>query len=183
MRHILSLDVIRRKNCEILSIDDTSVYSEDLPIDCPTLSITPPGFSASIPLDETMIAPGFRINVTACVLGIQSSGCGTELKCLPDGIYVLKYCVSPCDQVYVEYNHLRTCKIRKRYERILCELDLSACEPSSETEKKLSLLKKIDMYIKAAEAKVEECHEPKKGMELYTYAKKLLNKFECKTCQ
>ena len=38
------------------------------------------------------------------------------------------------------------------------------------------------MYLDAAKAKVEFCLEPQKGMTLYNYAIKLLNKFDCKTC-
>ena len=182
-RHRLSLEVLPTKNCDILRLDDSSVYSEDLPVDCPTLNITTPGANYSIELGEADINSGFKnLNLTACILELQTNGCGTEFKCLPDGIYVLKYSVSPNDQVYVEYNHLRVCKLLTRYDKILCELDLANCEPDAETEKKIHLLKKIDMYIKAAVVKVEECHEPKKGMQLYTYAKKLLDKFTCTSC-
>ena len=181
-KHRLSLDVIESRNCDILRIDDTSVYAEDLPVDCPILNITVPGGNYSVELGENQIAPGFRINLTACILELQTAGCGTEFKCLPDGIYVLKYSVSPNDQVMVEYNHLRTCKLRSRYDKVLCELDLSNCEPDSETEKKMQTLHKIDIYIKAAKAKAEECHEPAKAMQLYTYAKKLLDNFTCSSC-
>ena len=38
------------------------------------------------------------------------------------------------------------------------------------------------MYLEAAKAKVETCHEPKKGMTLYNYAMKQLNKFTCSSC-
>ena len=43
-------------------------------------------------------------------------------------------------------------------------------------------LSQIRMYLEAAKAKVEDCHEPQKGMTLYNYAIKLLNKLECKNC-
>jgi hypothetical protein len=181
-KHTLSLQVIETMNCEILRIDDTSVYSDIVPLDCPILSITTPGANYSVQLGETQIAPSFRLNLTACVLELQTTHCGTEFKNLPDGIYVIKYSVSPNDKVYVEYNHLRTTKLRKHYDAVLCDLDLSNCEPSSQTEQKLILLKKIDMYIKAAKAKVEVCHEAAKGMQLYTYAKTLLDKFTCTNC-
>lgn len=181
-KHILSLDVIRSMNCDILRIDDTSVYADSVPVDCPILNITAPGFNYSVELGENQIAPNFRINATACVLELQTEACGTEFKCLPDGVYIIKYSVSPNDKVFVEYNHLRTCKLRNRYNKILCELDLSNCEPDSETTQKMNTLKKIDIYIQAAIAKVEVCHEPAKGMQLYTYAKKLLDNFTCTSC-
>jgi hypothetical protein len=181
-KHILSLAVIETMNCDILRIDDTSVYSEIVPIECPILNVTTPGANYSIELGQNKIEAGFRVNLTACALELQSQECNTNLKALPDGIYILKYSISPNDQVWVEYNYLRTCKLYNRYNKILCDLDLSDCEPDSETEKKLTLLKKIDMYIKAAKAKVEICHEPAKGMQLYTYAKKLLDNFVCTSC-
>ena len=69
--------------------------------------------------------------------------------------------------------------MRLKYEKILCDLDLAACEPSVEVSEQMNMLKDIEMYIKAAVAKVETCHDPKKGMQLYTYAKDLLAKFDC----
>ena len=41
-KHILSLEIPTVANCEIFSIWDTSEYANMLPVDCPTLSITPP---------------------------------------------------------------------------------------------------------------------------------------------
>lgn len=185
-RHVLSLEIIETLNECILRIDDTSVYANTLacplPAECPLLNITPPGFNYSIEIGSPDIAPGFRSSFTACALDLQTEECGTTYKALPDGIYIIKYSVSPNDQVFVEYNHLRTTKLRNRYDKILCELDISDCEPAADVEKKLKELKKIDMYIRAAKAKVEICHEPKKGMQLYTYAKKLLDKFTCASC-
>ena len=39
------------------------------------------------------------------------------------------------------------------------------------------------MYLEAAKAKVEFCHEPLEGMQLFNYAVLLLNKMECRTCK
>ena len=65
---------------------------------------------------------------------------------------------------------------------VICELDVAACDPISETKQKLMDLRLVKMYLEAAKAKVEVCHEPIKGMELYTYAMKLLSKFDCSSC-
>jgi len=181
-QHVLSLEAPETLNCSILRIIDTSVYDLTIPIECPILNITLPGFNYSVEIGEPDIASGFSLNLTACNLEIQSEDCGTTYGALPDGVYVIKYSVSPNDQVYVEYNHLRTSKLRIRYNKILCDLDLASCEPNTATTKKMDKLKTIDMYIQAAIAKVETCHDPKKGMQLYTYAKDLLAKFDCVTC-
>jgi len=181
-RHVLSLEVEDTLNCTILRIEDTSIYEATMPVECPLLEITLPGFTSAVQIGETIIDPSFRINLTACELEIQSSGCGTEFENLPDGIYVIKYSVSPNDEVYVEYNHLRVSKLMNNYKKILCELDLADCDPIQETQDKLEELNLIRGYIEAAKAKVELCHEPKKGMQLYTYAKKRLSKFKCSSC-
>lgn len=179
MRHVLSLEAPQTLNETILRLIDTSVYATELPIECPILNVTLPGFNSSVEFGEADIATGFSLNLTACNLEVQSSNCGTEFKALPDGIYVLRYSVSPNDQVYVEYNHLRTTQLRNKVEKAYCNLELAACDPTEEIVAKLDLLREIESYIKAATAKVETCHDPKKGMQLYTYAKKLLAKFDC----
>jgi hypothetical protein len=182
-QHVLSLEAPDTMNPCILRVVDTSVYNQDTSVECPILEITLPGFSYPVQFGEDKILPGFIENLTACDLEVQTSGCGTTFNNLPDGIYILKWSVSPNDKVYAEYNHLRITKALIMYNEALCELDLGTCEPGSETEKKLDTLRKIRMYLDAAKAKVEVCHEPRKGLELYKYAVKLLNKFECKSCQ
>jgi hypothetical protein len=179
MTHKLSLEVPTVLNSCILKIFDTSVYADYLPVTCPTLHITPPGFNHSIELDFT---PGSSPVITACDLTLQTNNCDENLESIPDGIYIIKYSVSPNEVVYVEYNHLRITKALERYTKILCELDLAACEPSKFVEEKLLKLRQIKTYLEAAKAKVEYCHEPDKGMSLYNYALKLLNKLECKNC-
>ena len=181
-QHVLSLEAPDTLNHCILRIEDTSVYSELRTPECPILEVTLPGFNYAVQFGADVIAPGFRVNLTACDLDVQTDNCGTTFKNLPDGIYVIKYSVAPNDTVYVEYNHLRVTNLMLNYKKILCELDLAACEPTKEIEKKLKDLRLIRDYIEAAKAKVEICHEPKKGMQLYTYAKKLLSKFECRSC-
>lgn len=181
--HKLSLESPETLNVCILRLQDTSVYNEDVTIKCPLLSITLPGFNYSVEFDETEIAPGFNLNLTACDLEIQTLNCGSKFEGLPDGIYVIRYSVSPNDLVYVEYNHLRRTKALLCYNEALCDLDIAACAPDSETEAKLKELNFIKMYLDAAKAVVEICHNPKRGMELYSYAVKLLGKFNCKTCQ
>lgn len=181
--HVLSLESPDTMNCCILRAVDTSVYVPSMPIKCLLLEITLPGFVRPVQFTEADILPGFNLNLTACDLDVQTAGCGTSYNDLPDGIYILKYSVSPNDLVYVEYNHLRITKAMKRYQAILCDLDLSDCDPPELVKKKLNQLRLIQMYLQAAKAKVEFCHEPQKGMQLYTYAVKLLAKMDCKTCK
>ena len=169
--HVLSLEVPTVMNPCIISIMDTSVYADIVPVTCPTLNVTAPGFAYSVQLDFT---PGANEILTACDMNLQVENCDQEFLNLPDGIYIIKYSVSPNETVYVEYNHLRITQALIKYNSVMCDLDISDCEPSCELENKLKQLRKIRQYLDAAVAKVETCHEPQKGMTLYNYALKLL---------
>lgn len=184
-QHTLSLEAPDTMNKCILRLVDTSVYNTDIPVKCPVLLVTVPGFKYSVQFTESSgvsIDPGFMVNLTACDLEIQSSNCGTSYFDLPDGIYAIKYSVSPNEYVYAEYNHLRITKALHKYQAILCELDLAACDPPVSVKEKLNQLRLIKMYLDAAKAQVEYCHHAQKGMELYNYAIKLLDKLSCSTC-
>ena len=177
--HALSLEVPTVMNPTVLNIIDISVYSDIVPLTCATLNITVPGFAYSNQIDVT---PGFIKTLVGCDLQLQTTNCGTQNVDLPDGVYIIKYSVSPNDIVYVEYNHLRITKALIKYNEILCNVDIAACDPSAKIKQKLQELRLIRMYLDAAKAKVEYCLEPDKGMTLYNYALKLLNKLDCKNC-
>jgi len=182
-QHKLSLEIPETGTNWVMRIMDTSIYASDVEVDCPILEFTAPGFRYSVQLgSDSGLDPNFNINLSACDLQLQTTNCGTTFSALPDGVYVVKYSVSPNDQVFVEYNHLRMTKAILAYQEVLCDLDVAGCEPTAETEEKLKQLRKIRMYLDAAKAKVEICHNPAMGMELYNYAVKLLAKFGCKSC-
>jgi hypothetical protein len=156
-----------------------------IPIVCPTLNVTVPGFGYSNQITGTAMTNFVNtghITLTACYLQLQSTNCGTKYFNIPDGIYIIKYSVSPNDQVYVEYNHMRVTQAMNKYYKILCEVDANACEPPLKVKQRLEELRLIKMYLEAAKSKVEFCHEPQKGMSLYNYALKLLNKMNCTHC-
>ena len=175
-KHILSLEVPAVSNCGIFSVKDTSQYAEELGIDCEELLITPPGFNNPALIK---VKHGFDLNLNGCALGIQTTDCGSSRSILPDGVYIIRYSVSPNDKVYVEYNHLRVCCILDKYNNILCDIDMKPCAPSSERADLISELGYIRTLIDAAIAKVEYCQSPNEGMELYNYAMKRLNKIDC----
>jgi hypothetical protein len=170
-----------------MKIFDTSVYltSPFIPVTCPTLNITVPGYGYSIQIEGTKMTDfvnNGHTTITACDLNLQTSDCGTSFVDIPDGIYIIKYSVSPNESVYVEYNHLRITQAMNKYYKILCDVDANGCEPTEKVKQKLQDLRMIKMYLEAAKSKVEFCHEPQKGMSLYNYAVKLLDKMNCKTC-
>lgn len=172
-------------NSCVLKIFDTSVYTVPLTVTCPTLNITVPGFGYSNQIEGAVMTDfvnSGHITLTACDLQLQTANCGSQYVDLPDGIYVIKYSVSPNDQVYVEYNHMRITQAMNKYYNVLCDIDANACDPPAKIKQKLEELRFIKMYLDAAVSKVEFCHEPQKGMSLYNYAMKLLNKMTCTNC-
>lgn len=177
-KHILSLEVPTVANCEILSIKDTSQYSDIIAKDCPELLITTPGFNNPTLIEVT---PGFDLNLVGCDLQIQTTNCGEENIALPDGIYIIRYSLSPNDKVFVEYNHLRITSILNLYYEVLCGLNLADCEPSSDKADMINEVNYLRILIDSAKAQVEYCLNPNKGMEMYNYALKRLKKILCTT--
>jgi hypothetical protein len=186
--HILSLDIPTVTNTCVMKIFDTSVYqteSPNIPIVCPTLTITVPGFGTSVEITGDKMLDFVElghINLTACDLSLQTQNCGSTQANIPDGIYAIKYSVSPNNLVFAEYNYLRISQALNKYYKVLCNVDLAACDPPAKIKEKLEKLRLVKMYLESAKSKVEYCHEPQKGMTLYNYALKILNKFECNNC-
>jgi hypothetical protein len=178
-KHILSLEVLNVSNPEILSIKDTSQYASELPVTCGDLAITSPGFNSPSTID---VQPGFDFSVNACALNLQTTDCSGLRTVIPDGVYIIRYSVSPGDKVYVEYNHLRTTSLMELYYRKLCKLDIDKCTPYSEREKVLEEMHDIRTMIDAAKAKVEYCSSPQAGTELLNFAKRKLEKITCTVC-
>jgi len=172
-KHQLSLELPDSNNIHVMRIADTSFYDENLPVDCATLSITSPGFNKARNIE---VLKGFNLPLNACTIGLQSTGCQQATQPLPDGIYVVRYSVSPNSKSFVEYNHLRMTQTNNRYYNLLCELEMGACEPDADIKERLLELSMIRSFLDAAKAKVEFCHEPEKGMELLMYAKKRLDR-------
>jgi hypothetical protein len=163
-KHQLSLELPDTNNIKVLRLFDTSLYAPDLAVDCGTLRITSPGFNLPVAIE---ILKGFNIVLNACSLGLQRTSCQDASQPLPDGIYVI--------------NHLRTTQTTNKYFNLLCDLEMSGCEPGADIKEKLEELRLIKSFIDAAKAKVEYGHEPQAGMELLIYAQKRLNRYatEC----
>ena len=175
-RHILSLEIPTVSNCDLLCIKDTSQYSKELAIDCEELLITLPGYSVPVLIK---VDNGFDMCLTACTLALQTDNCGTTQTQIPDGIYIIKYSVSPNSKVYVEYNHLRVTKLLTTYYEVLCDLNVQPCQPDINKQELLSEMYYIRTMIDAAVSNVEYCQSSAQGMQLYNYAKQRLNKISC----
>lgn len=176
--HVLSLEIPDILNKCIFRVYDTGIYDPMLPKDCPTLEITPPGFSS--PAVITNLAPNFTANITACDMGIQTANCSNYNNDLSDGVYIVRWSLAPNATVYVEYNHLRITNALNKYQEALCCIQKNfGCAPSPEILKKVQQAQLIRTYLDAAKAEVEYCHHPKDGMSTYLYAMDQLKKLLC----
>jgi len=175
-QHILSLQAPDTTNEGILLLDDTSSYDTLLPVTCMNLQITPPGYSVPASIDP--LVTGFRLIMNSCSLGITpTGGCGYSLPNLQDGLYHIRYSVSPNDKVYVEYDMLRTVKAMNRYYGLLCRLNLECCLPDQETIYQLRELDIIRNFILSAKVTVESCsHDCEAGINQLRYANSLMEK-------
>lgn len=185
MKHKLSLAIPDTMNNWSMTIQDMSVYTELIPVSCLTLQVLVPGFIKAVTFDENSVpalATGFIRHLTACNLELQTTSCGTRFDPLPDGIYVVRLSVSPNEIVYVEYNHLRITQALIKWKERLCELQLAACDPTTDKLLKLDKLMEIRGKFEAAKAMVEVCHKAEKGVELFNYAVKELDKLNCQSC-
>lgn len=172
-KHELSLEIPETANPKLFRVIDTSSYSTTLAVECPTLQILSPGFNET--RDVEAIA-GFNYVLNACTLGTQMVGCDTTSADLGDGIYVIRYSVSPNEYVYVEYNHLRRTQALNLYHEKLGQIDLGGYDPTDTQLELLAEMRLIKSMLDAAKAKVEFCGEAKEGYELFIYALKRLER-------
>lgn len=176
--HRLSLEVPDTTSKCLIRLVDTSSYNPLVPTNCPLLEITPPGFWKPSVLSS--ILPGFSLNLTACNLGLQVTNCDSYNNDLSDGVYIIKWSLSPNDQVYVEYNHLRITSALNRYQEVLCCIQRSIdCDPPKKTKEMIKQAQYIRTLLDVAKAKVEYCHSPKLGVSTYSYALSLLETLGC----
>lgn len=172
MRHILSVDVVPTQDVNILHLFDTSRYADGLGKNCATLEVTIPGFT-DIRVIETN--PFFNIAFDSISLQISAAN-ATERSALPDGLYKIRYSVSPNDSVYTEQYYLRTTNFDNLMFELRCKVKLSTCSPESGVLNRLEDLDLIDNFMKSAIAKVDYCDQISQGLDLFGYAYQLLEK-------
>lgn len=190
-RHQLSLDILNTTNESAFVIWDTSLYSDILSLDCPVLEITSPGFVYPVYITTVdgddigngvtttpLSFPGACLVLNACTLGVITTGCDADAPPLADGLYHIRYSVSPNDKVYVEYDHLRLTRFYNRLDSARCRTNLACCEPTSSQKAFLREIALIEQIAKAAKNYVEQCGRKDDGLCLYQFACKKLRDLE-----
>jgi len=168
---ILKLDLVYMDThrADSFAIADTSVYPTGFIKVNPTLEVTVPGFS---PKSITFTPSSIQV-YNSNTLGITCDDC--ELSNLPDGIYTVKYTLTPAYQYYVERSFMRTNMIYSKLDSYFLKLDFMQCDQAlKESQKKV--LDTIEFFIEGAIAAADKCM-PGKAMDLYNTANDMLNKF------
>jgi len=112
------------------------------------------------------------------VLGITCDTC--ELAILPDGIYKVKYTMTPAYQYFIEKSFLRTNQIYAKLDKLFLHLEFMQCDLAIKEEEK-RMLDSIEFFIEGAKAAAHNCLE-KEVLKLYKQANKMIEDYE-KRCK
>lgn len=145
---------------EIMLFYDLSTYMESPSV--PVLEVKFPTFSD---WNKCPIIPSQLNIITTSFLG------WTEKRGIfPDGVYEIRYSISPHDKVYKCRNYLRTVDYN-------CNIKTLLEKTSIEDKNKIDLIYEIDKWVMVAKNIVET--SPVQANELFKYANKLLSKLDC----
>lgn len=157
MKHELSFEILEQKDCNILSLLDTSIYLEDVPITSPIIKIFPPNW------DKYISLPLVRSQINL----IRPSN--IRYKTFPGGIYSIEISICPNAKVYHKQCYLHICNELKLISQLACDSD------------NYEELFDIRMKLETAQDMVYDGNV-KEGTTLYNIAVKELNKIKQKDC-
>ena len=167
--------VINTYNAQTLGVADTSIYDTDPPVVvAPTMTITIPGFST--PVNIPFIPNDFNVYNSA-TLGLSVY---PTLLPLPDGIYNLKYTVTPAYTYNVEKNFMRIDQIQEKYDKAFMKLDMMECDNAIRTQSKVTL-SSIYFMIQGSVAAANNCAVDTAN-KLYVQADRMLDNFIKNNC-
>jgi hypothetical protein len=172
----LNLDilVVPTYNINTLNVVDASTYPDNPPVVTnPNIEITVPGFDVvNIPFDVN----NFNI-FTSSSLQITAAGVNQPL---PDGVYHLKYSITPAYENYVEKSFMRVDKLQQKFDEAFMKLDMMECDRAIKTQSKVEL-NSIYFFIQGAIAAANNCAIVEAN-KLYNQADKALNTFMKNDC-
>jgi hypothetical protein len=170
----LDILVLPTYNVLTLGIADASTYPNDPPlVVAPTIEITVPNFGlATLPF----VVNDFNLFNSAS-LGITEVGGDQPL---PDGIYKLRYSITPAYINYVDKTIMRTERIQEKFDRAFLQLDLIECDRAIKTQSSVTL-NTINFFIQGSIAAANNCAEYESN-KLYAQANNMLDNFLKSNC-
>ena len=171
----LDILVIPTYNNLTLGVADVSTYPITPPITSPTMEITVPAFGrVTLPFNPN----DFNI-FNSLSLGITSVG--DSLLPLPDGVYYLRYTVTPAYVNFVERSIIRVDQLQEKFDSAFMRLDMMECDRAIKTQQKVEL-NSIYFFIQGAIAAANNC-AVEEANKLYNQASRMLNNFMSGGCQ
>jgi len=170
----LNILVVPTYDSRILSVKDISTYATTP--SAPNIEITIPGGFGTVNLP-------FNINTTnvfnSASLGITDP---TDAEVpLPDGVYFLKYSITPAYVNFVEKSIMRTDQLQEKFDNAFMRLDLMECDRAIKTQAKVEL-NSIYYFIQGAIAAANNCAIVESN-KLYNQANKMLDNFIKNGCR
>jgi hypothetical protein len=171
----LDIAVIPTYSSKTLGIADTSTYPSSLSISAPSIEFNVPSFGKVVlPFNPN----SFNLfNSTS--LGITQVG-DTELP-LPDGVYYIKYTITPAYKNFVEKTIMRVDALQEKFDNAFMKLDMMECDRAIKTQQKVQL-NSIYFFIQGAIAAANNCAVDESN-KLYNQANKMLDNFIRNGCQ
>ena len=166
---ILDIVVVPTYNTKTLGVNDASVYKTGDVISAPSLEIEVPAFGKVVVPFNT----GVLNVINSTSLGL--SAVGEPILPLPDGMYHLRYSITPAYEYFVEKSIMRVDQLMEKFDNAFMKLDMMECDRAIKTQQKVDL-NSIYYFIQGSIAASNNCaiFEANK---LYNQASKMLDNF------
>jgi hypothetical protein len=168
----LDILVIPTYNTQTLGIADASTYATTP--SAPSIEINVPSFG--------IVNLPFNINdfnvFNSTSLGITSVG--DPLLPLPDGVYYLKYTITPAYLNFVDKTIIRVERLQEKFDAAFMRLDMMECDRAVKTQQKVTL-NSIYYLIQGAIAAANNCAVDTAN-KLYNQANIMLDNFTKNNC-
>lgn len=176
MSTTLKLDflVVPTYNTFTLGIADASTYPTSPLVTAPTIEINVPTYG--------IVSLPFTINdfniFNSASFGMTQVG--EPLVPLPDGVYYIKYSVSPAYENFVEKNIMRVDRLQERFDEAFMKLDMMECDRAIKMQQKVDL-NSVYFFIQGSIAAANTCAIDQANT-LYTQASRMLDNFIKNNC-
>lgn len=159
-----------------LLVADISSYPSPFTINSPTIEITAPGFNVKT---LAFTAQGFVVYDSQS-LGITCPDLDCEKIPLPDGIWYVKYSISPAYLYFVNKSFIRVNKLYEKFDKVYLKLEFMQCDEAIKWED-FETLNTIETYIQGAIAAANNCLDSL-AMKLYNKASQYIDDFVNNRC-
>lgn len=177
MNTALDFSKVETDNCKTLGIVDESYYAPTPVISSPELTIWIPGFSN--PVIVSFIPRKVNI-INSNDLGLTTAASPDALSNIPDGVYKVKYTMTPATTYSVEKIFFRVCKLNCRYQNALLKLDIFNCD-DVQRKARMNKLREIELLIASAVAAANVCNTVL-AYDLYHRAERELERLKIDKC-